>query len=107
MYHVREQAKHPFPVVSGRSQGRGGTQHIASFAADNTTTSCVIGPQRAVGTDGDPELGVFGSAEEKRETNAGEALMYRDYCRWWIIVTKGTIYETDNKIVHPTNVSSS
>ena len=55
----------------------------------------------------DPTIGVFGSVEEKRETNAGEALMYRDYCRWWIIVTKGTIYETDNKIVHPTNVSSS
>jgi hypothetical protein len=30
-------------VVSGRSRGRGRTQHIASQPAENTATSCVAG----------------------------------------------------------------
>lgn len=52
-------------MVSGRSRGRGGTQHIASSSAGNTATSCVAGPLRAGGAESDPELGVFGSQEKK------------------------------------------
>ncbi len=52
-------------VVSGRSRGRGRTQHIASQPAENTATSCVAGPLRAVGREEDPELVFFGSAVEK------------------------------------------
>lgn len=51
-------------VVSGRSRGRGRTQHIASQPAENTATSCVAGPQRAGGRKADPELTFFGSQEE-------------------------------------------
>ena len=58
-------------VVSGRSRGRGGTQHIASQPAENTATSCVAGPQRAGGRKADPEQHLFGSQERKREIIAG------------------------------------
>ena len=58
-------------MVSGRSRGRGGTQHIASYSADNTHTSCVAGPLRAGGAEADPEPGVFGSREERKEIVAG------------------------------------
>lgn len=54
----------PFPVVSGRARGRGGTQHIASLSAENTSTSCVSGPLRGGGAESDPELVFFGSAEK-------------------------------------------
>lgn len=50
--------------VSGRSRGRGMTQHIASSAAEYTATSCVRGPLRAGGRKADPELTFFGSQEE-------------------------------------------
>lgn len=52
-------------VVSGRSRGRGGTQHIASFTAENTATSCVSWRLRAGVSEEDPELTENGSAEEK------------------------------------------
>lgn len=51
--------------VSGRSRGRGMTQHIASSAAGNTATSCVRGPLSPGEGKEDPELGVFGSQEKK------------------------------------------
>ena len=51
-------------MVSGRSRGRGRTQHIASQPAENTATSCVAGPQRAGGRKADPGLTFFGSQEE-------------------------------------------
>jgi len=54
-------------VLSGRSRGRGETQHIASQSAAITATSCVAGPQFAGGEKEDPELAFFGSQEWKRE----------------------------------------
>ena len=60
-------------MVSGRSRGRGGTQHLASYSAGNTATSCVAGPLRAGGRKADPELGVFGSQEKRRRIIAGES----------------------------------
>ena len=48
-------------VVSGRSRGRGRTQHIASQPAENTATSCVAGPQRAGGRKADPGPPEIGS----------------------------------------------
>ena len=51
-------------VVSGRSRGRGRTQHIASQPAENTATSCVAGPLRAGGVRRDPGLTFFGSQEK-------------------------------------------
>lgn len=62
-------------VVSGRSRGRGGTQHLASSSAGNTATSCVSGPQRAGGAESDPELGVFGSLERGRRICADDAIL--------------------------------
>lgn len=52
-------------VVSGRSRGRGRTQHIASQSAENTATSCVAGPQRAGGRKADPGLLFFGSLQNE------------------------------------------
>ena len=49
--------------VSGRSRGRGGTQHIASSSAGNTATSCVSGPLRAGGAESDPEQPEIGSLQ--------------------------------------------
>ena len=57
--------------VSGRSRGRGGTQHIASSVAEYTATYCVMGPLRAGGVRRDPEQHLFGSQERKREIIAG------------------------------------
>ena len=48
-------------VVSGRSRGRGGTQHIASLLAGNTATSCGAGPLRAGGAPADPGPPEIGS----------------------------------------------
>lgn len=62
-------------VVSGRSRGRGGTQHIASQPAENTATSCVAGPQRAGGRKADPEHTFFGSKEERRRICADNAIL--------------------------------
>ena len=62
-------------VVSGRSRGRGRTQHIASQPAENTATSCVAGPLRAGGEDADPELRVFGSEVERRRICAENAIL--------------------------------
>lgn len=62
-------------VVSGRSRGRGRTQHIASQPAENTATSCVAGPQRAGGRKADPGLGVFGSQEKRRRICADNATL--------------------------------
>lgn len=62
-------------VVSGRSRGRGGTQHIASFTAENTATSCVSWRLRAGVSEEDPELGVFGSQEECRRICADNAML--------------------------------
>lgn len=67
---VREQAKRHLMVVSGRSRGRGGAQHIASYTAANTTTSCVAGPLRAGGAEAEPELVFFGSVQNE-ESDAG------------------------------------
>lgn len=50
--------------VSGRSRGRGMTQHIASSAAEYTATSCVRGPLSPGEGKEDPELTFFGSQEE-------------------------------------------
>lgn len=63
-------------VVSGRSRGRGGTQHIASFTAENTATSCVSWQLRAGVSEEDPELAFFGSDREKREYNIGSTYPY-------------------------------
>lgn len=60
--------KAPFSGGERAVTGQGGTQHIASLAADNTAASCVIGLQRAVGTDGDPELPVFGTEATRKDT---------------------------------------
>lgn len=57
-------------VVSDRSRGRGGTQHIASLSAGNTATSCVAGPLRTGGRKADPELPFFGSVQNE-ESDAG------------------------------------
>ena len=62
-------------VVSGRSRGRGRTQHIASHPAENTATSCVAGPQRAGGRKADPELTFFGSLERGRRICADDAIL--------------------------------
>ena len=59
--------------VSGRSRGRGMTQHIASSAAEYTATSCVRGPLSPGEGKEDPELGVFGSQEKRRRIIAGES----------------------------------
>ena len=75
---MREKAKRRFPVVSGRSRGRGGTQHLASSSAGNTATSCVSGPLRPGGWEEDPEPGVFGSWEWKKAIDADNALMRGD-----------------------------
>lgn len=57
-------------VVSGRSRGRGGTQHIASFTAENTATSCVSWQLRAGVSEEDPELTEIGSVWRRNDTNA-------------------------------------
>jgi hypothetical protein len=62
-------------VVSGRSRGRGRTQHIASQPAENTATSCVAGPQRAGGRKADPEPYFFGSLERGRRICADDAIL--------------------------------
>ena len=56
--------------VSGRSRGRGMTQHIASSAAEYTATSCVRGPLSPGEGKEDPELPFFGY-EQNEESNAG------------------------------------
>lgn len=72
--------------VNGRSRGRGETKHIASLSAEDTATSCVTEPLRVGASVGDPELKVFGSQEEKRETDAEKGtngvrlLRLGDYC---------------------------
>nr|QIS32050.1 hypothetical protein [Klebsiella pneumoniae] len=53
-------------MVSGRSRGRGGTQHIASSSAGNTATSCVSGPLRTGGRKADPEPAEIGSERERQ-----------------------------------------
>lgn len=63
-------------VVSGRSRGRGGTQHIASFTAENTATSCVSWQLRAGVSEEDPELAFFGSQQKKRELCIGLTYPY-------------------------------
>jgi hypothetical protein len=63
-------------VVSGRSRGRGRTQHIASQPAENTATSCVAGPQRAGGRKADPGLPVFGSSVKKKDDGIWLAYPY-------------------------------
>lgn len=55
-------------MVSGRSRGRGGTQHIASCAAENSATSCVAGPLRAGASEEDPGQPFFGSDRKKRQS---------------------------------------
>lgn len=47
--------------VSGRSRGRGLTQHIASSAAEYTATSCVRGPLSPGEGKEDPEPPEIGS----------------------------------------------
>lgn len=56
--------------VSGRSRGRGMTQHIASSAAEYTATSCVRGPLSPGEGKEDPELRVFGSSRRRKDTAA-------------------------------------
>lgn len=53
-------------VMSGRSRGRGGTQHLASSSAGNTATSCVAGPLSGGGRKADPEPPEIGSEREKQ-----------------------------------------
>lgn len=72
-------------VVSGRSRGRGRTQHIASQPAENTATSCVAGPQRAGGRKADPGLTEIGSAEKERRIIAAESRKEADCCDLGII----------------------
>lgn len=62
-------------VVSGRSRGRGETQHIASSSADSTATYCVSSPLRAVVRKEDPELTFFGSQERGRRICADNAIL--------------------------------
>ena len=66
-------------VVSGRSRGRGGTQHIASLLAGNTATSCVAGPLRAGGAEADPGPAEIGSSSVEKGTNAKMAIIIY-YC---------------------------
>lgn len=61
--------------VSGRSRGRGETQHIASLASDNTATYCVSAPLRAGGRKADPEHAFFGSQEKRRRICADNAIL--------------------------------
>ncbi len=73
-------------VVSGRSRGRGRTQHIASQPAENTATSCVAGPQRAGGRKADPGLTEIGSASEKKGINTKIAIIIYYCCHIGTIV---------------------
>lgn len=66
-------------VVSGRSRGRGRTQHIASQPAENTATSCVAGPQRAGGRKADPGLTISGSQVEYSRICADNATLSIDF----------------------------
>lgn len=52
--------------VIGRSRGRGGTQHIASSSADDTSTSCVAGLPGAGAVAADPEPAEIGSERERQ-----------------------------------------
>ena len=72
-------------VVSGRSRGRGGTQHIASQPAENTATSCVAGPQRAGGRKADPGLPFFGSQKWRRGIIAAWTQKTSNCCDEWTI----------------------
>ena len=73
-------------VVSGRSRGRGRTQHIASQPAENTATSCVAGPQRAGGRKADPGLTEIGPASEKKGINTKIAIIIYYCCHIGTIV---------------------
>lgn len=73
-------------VVSGRSRGRGGTQHIASFIAENTATSCVSWQLRAGVSEEDPELTEIGSASEKKGINTKIAIIIYYCCHIGTIV---------------------
>ncbi len=63
VYHGQGISKAAFSGGERAVTGRGGTQHIGSLSAGKTATSCVAGPLRAGGVRRDPELRVFGSAQ--------------------------------------------
>ena len=65
--------------VSGRSRGRGMTQHIASSAAEYTATSCVRGPLSPGEGKEDPELPFFGSRMTKRMIFPVNAIIHNIY----------------------------
>lgn len=72
--------------VSGRSRGRGMTQHIASSAAEYTATSCVRGPLSPGEGKEDPELTEIGSASEKKGINTKIAIIIYYCCHIGTIV---------------------
>ncbi len=71
--------------VSGRSRGRGMTQHIASSAAEYTATSCVRGPLSPGEGKEDPELAFFGSQKWRRGIIAAWTQKTSNCCDEWTI----------------------
>ncbi|EFE7683728.1 hypothetical protein F7N03_16895 [Escherichia coli] len=61
------------------------TQHIVSSAAESGTTCCAYRRWRCVGGEEDPELGVFGSLREVKETNTNKAIITNYYCFYFNI----------------------
>ena len=72
-------------MVSGRSRNRKETQHIASEAAEGTTTYCVRGRRRPGALKADPTLTEIGSAEKERRIIAAESRKEADCCDLGII----------------------
>lgn len=66
-------------MVSGRSRGRGETQHIASLSAEYTATFCAAGPLRA---GGGAEIRNLLFSDLRRNE---EGLLHDEHKRWRIV----------------------
>lgn len=86
VYHVRGITTPHFSGGEGTVTGQGINTTYRRNRRLNSGISCVPVPLRAGGVHGDPELVIFGSQEEKRETDAEKGtngvrlLRLGDYC---------------------------
>ncbi len=76
VYHGQGISKAGFSGGERAVAGQGSDTTYSAYFADDTATSCVMGPQSAGGSAGDPELPFFGSQRKKRRKRIGHAYPY-------------------------------